>query len=291
MKKICLILTIFFFHALHAYKYDLAICAITRDDGPYLKEWVEFHIHQGVQRFFIYDNLSEEPAEKFLQEYIKMGVVEVIKWDVEHETRAEWLSCQCNAYMNCVNLQRKTIKWCAFIDTDEFLFCPSGMKLTQFLKDFKGYHQIAVNWKIFGTSNVQKAAAGNLIQELLFTGETQGHENCKCIVRLDKALGCSNPHIFFIKNKSLLVNPDKQTVTASDFAKKPPRMNKIRINHYMFRDLDFFHHKKLARLLQQVRPIDAMIKLESNFNSVYDDSILRCLPKKQTPKNNLKITS
>ena len=34
----------------------LAICAIYRDEAPYLREWIEFHRLVGVEHFFLYDN-------------------------------------------------------------------------------------------------------------------------------------------------------------------------------------------------------------------------------------------
>ena len=36
----------------------LSICAIYRDEAFYLREWLEFHRLVGVERFFLYHNLS-----------------------------------------------------------------------------------------------------------------------------------------------------------------------------------------------------------------------------------------
>ena len=33
----------------------LSICAVYRDEGPYLREWIEFHRLVGVERFYLYD--------------------------------------------------------------------------------------------------------------------------------------------------------------------------------------------------------------------------------------------
>ena len=36
----------------------LAICAIFRDEAPFLDEWIAFHRLMGVEHFFLYDNGS-----------------------------------------------------------------------------------------------------------------------------------------------------------------------------------------------------------------------------------------
>ena len=38
----------------------LAVCAIYRNEAPYLREWIEFHRLVGVERFFLYNNESTD---------------------------------------------------------------------------------------------------------------------------------------------------------------------------------------------------------------------------------------
>jgi radical SAM protein with 4Fe4S-binding SPASM domain len=44
----------------------LAICAIVRDEAPYIAEWVAFHRLIGISRFFIYDDRSEDETLSIL---------------------------------------------------------------------------------------------------------------------------------------------------------------------------------------------------------------------------------
>lgn len=39
-------------------EHHLAVCAIAKNEGPYFKEWVEWHLSQGVDKFYVYDNES-----------------------------------------------------------------------------------------------------------------------------------------------------------------------------------------------------------------------------------------
>ena len=36
-------------------KYYLSVCAIAKNEGPYFKEWIEWHRKQGVEKFYIYE--------------------------------------------------------------------------------------------------------------------------------------------------------------------------------------------------------------------------------------------
>lgn len=58
-------------------KYHIIICAILKDETPYLVEWAEHHLGIGVEHFVLYDNNSVIPAKQTLEAYVRKGVVEV----------------------------------------------------------------------------------------------------------------------------------------------------------------------------------------------------------------------
>jgi hypothetical protein len=41
-------------------KHYLSICAIFKDEAPYLQEWIEFHRLLGVEKFYLYNNNSRD---------------------------------------------------------------------------------------------------------------------------------------------------------------------------------------------------------------------------------------
>lgn len=49
------------------FKYYCSICLIIRDESEYLKEWLEWHIGQGIQHFYIYDHGSKQPVSEFIK--------------------------------------------------------------------------------------------------------------------------------------------------------------------------------------------------------------------------------
>ena len=61
-------------------EHHLAVCAIAKNEGPYFKEWVEWHLSQGVDKFYVYDNESTDGTKQILEPYIKQGIGEYIDW-------------------------------------------------------------------------------------------------------------------------------------------------------------------------------------------------------------------
>ena len=39
---------------------ELAICAIFREEAPFLDEWITFHVGVGAGHFYLYDNFSTD---------------------------------------------------------------------------------------------------------------------------------------------------------------------------------------------------------------------------------------
>src|SRR5712664_2683081 len=95
----------------------LAACAIYLDEAPFLQEWIEFHRLVGVEKFFLYNNLSTDDHRAVLATYVDDGTV-VLK---------DWLDKpgQASAYRDCLDQHREEARWIAFIDIDEFLFSPT----------------------------------------------------------------------------------------------------------------------------------------------------------------------
>src|SRR5687768_5030147 len=95
----------------------LAICAVYRNEGPYLREWIEFHRHVGVERGFLYTQRSTDEQLEVLRHCIDAGIV---VW----EDCAEFPP-QLKVFEKCLATHRDGARWIAFIDVDEFLFSPT----------------------------------------------------------------------------------------------------------------------------------------------------------------------
>lgn len=57
------------------FKYQLSITCIAKNEGKYIKEWVEYHLAQGVDCIYLYDNDSTDNMKAVLEPYILNGKV------------------------------------------------------------------------------------------------------------------------------------------------------------------------------------------------------------------------
>lgn len=115
------------------YPNQLVVGAIIQNQAPFLKEWLEFHMLVGVERFYLFNNLSTDNFESVLEPYIESGIVKLDHWPVEIKTQEDFNNIQCSAYRRIVDLTAESAKWLALIDVDEFLYPTKEEKLTDLL--------------------------------------------------------------------------------------------------------------------------------------------------------------
>jgi hypothetical protein len=282
--QLILCLLSFSFFGLFAYQYELAICAVFRDEAPYLKEWIEFHKIVGVQHFYLYNNLSNDDYMDVLHPYIIKGEVDLFDWPYESTDQTVWGPIQCSSYVHALKLAKGTVKWVAILDIDEFLFPTEKKKLTQLLKKYENYGGLVVNWLMYGTSGIEKIPDNQtLIETLNLRADTDWGENAhvKSIVRperviLDWTTGWT-PHNVTYRESYYAVNSNFNAVPA--FISEPILIDKIRINHYWTRDEYYFHHYKLKRRQKWLDGPSGSIEKAKNLNKISDTTIFRFVPK------------
>lgn len=49
-----------------------------KNEKPYLKEWLEYHLLQGVEHFYLCDNGSTDGTDAYLEPYVAKGVITYI---------------------------------------------------------------------------------------------------------------------------------------------------------------------------------------------------------------------
>ena len=107
----------------------LAAVVIAKNESDYIAEWVAYHLVQGVERIYLYDNDSTDTMRECLQPYIDTGFV------VYHQIHGN--KQQGNAYTHALHHYGKDCKYMAFIDCDEFLTpCHEGDKVIDVLDAF-----------------------------------------------------------------------------------------------------------------------------------------------------------
>ena len=201
-----------------------AICAVFRDEAPYLAEWVEFHRLVGVEHFFLYDDRSGDAGREVLAPYISEGLVTLTKCAMPLASGGQgW------AYADALRRARGRVRWLAFIDIDEFLFSPEEESLVNVLAEFEQHPGIVVNWQVYGSSGLHSRPDGLVIESFTRRARTDWVRNrrVKSIVDPQRAVRSMGPHFFEYSSGELAVTENQEPVTAVRNSQAKRRLNRV----------------------------------------------------------------
>jgi hypothetical protein len=216
----------------------LAVCAIYRDEGPYLREWVEFHRLVGVERFYLYDNSSTDDHAEILRPYVEEGLVELTPWPIH--------PAQIQAYEHCLLRHRSEARWIAFIDLDEFLFSPLGRSLPDVLREYEQWPGVGVNWAVFGTSGHLTKPQGLVIESYTRRTDRNVNKAIKSIVDPSEVRAFCQPHFFMLRSGPT-VDENGRPITGPPYSgTSEVSFERLRVNHYATKSEEEFRGK-LAR--------------------------------------------
>ena len=254
--------------ALYFRPYQLSIAAIMKNEKPYLKEWIEYHRLQGVEHFYLCDNDSTDGTKKYLEPYIKNGLITYIPMP--------GINQQLACYEKIVAEYKNKTKWLAIIDLDEFLVPLKARNMQAFLREFKDASEVSLHWMNYGDSNAISRPNGLVTEFFTSHGKYLNH-TVKSIVRpkdvIDfKAFGSNH----YVKVKGKSVNENHQPV--SNMLNMNISGDKARVNHYILKTYAEFLHKK-SRGHPEGTPINYGYYFFHNENDVKGDtSMARFLP-------------
>jgi SAM-dependent methyltransferase len=214
----------------------LSACLAFKNEASYLREWIEFHRLVGVERFVLYNHASVDGHREALAPYLGDGLVTLEDWpDVP--------AAQTDMYNHCLEHHGHESRWIAFLDTDEFLFSPTGQPLPELLAEYEQWPGVVANWAIFGTSGHLTRPPGLVIESYRWRNddaEEPRNRIFKCIVDPARVTRCLDPHSFQFTEGGF-VDERKQPVEGQ-FTERP-LYSRIRINHYYTRSEEECAHK------------------------------------------------
>jgi hypothetical protein len=250
----------------------LTVCAIVKNERPYLIEWIEFHRHVGVEHFYIYDNGSTDGSRELLERYVAAGIVTLRDWPLHPG--------QLEAYLDHLSRRPIVDRWTAFIDVDEYLFSPTGEPLPEVLREFERHPGVAVNWCVFGTSGWQTRPDGLVIESYTRRSANAGlNSHVKSIVDMAQMLTArpGDPHHFRPLPGRHVVN--ELGVPVDGPFSDPPSFELLRLNHYWTKSVSEATQKALATERADNagrRPLEAM--LSDDLNEEPDEAVVEIAP-------------
>ncbi|CAK7055559.1 MAG: hypothetical protein DELT_01204 [Desulfovibrio sp.] len=254
----------------------LGLCAVIRDE-PYLDEWLAYHVHLGVDRFYLYDNESAVPLAETLAKWMRfLGPERLIIHD------APGKSIQLTVYNRCLADHGNRCKWIAFVDADEFIVPNLHPDLPSMLEPFELASGLALCWKVLGTNGHVTPPQGLQIENYTkaMPDDYDRNKVVKVILQPEYIEGFEfNPHIATVKEG------DDVMPVVSENAKPvviwyidPPSWRIGQINHYYFRSRHEFYKKLRAPRADTHELRDQPPDMVIPEGDVPETSILRFVP-------------
>ncbi|WP_418327055.1 glycosyltransferase family 92 protein [Segatella sp.] len=155
-------------------KYRVSLCLIFKNEAPFLKEWLDYHLTVGVEHFYLYNNNSDDDFKRVLEPYIKKGTVVLIDWPYNHS--------QFKAYKHCYENFRNETNWISFLDADEFFVPKYADTIEEWLASFDKYPAVNIHWRMFGTGGQLKHDYSKNVIEQYFTCFDELYSHGKCLI-------------------------------------------------------------------------------------------------------------
>jgi hypothetical protein len=201
------------------------------DEVPYLKEWIEFHRMMGVEKFYLYNRLSNDAWQPILQPYIEWGIVELTDWPYQRLYQGH-REAFIDSHQHCIDRLRGSHEWLAMIDCDEFLFSPAYATVAEAISKMpESWGAIGAHWVVFGPGDETAYRNAPVIERFTWRPNAVNYFNrwYKSIVRLDdpdlNTLGSTHRY----RTQAGTFNEDGLLLDGNE---SPPVSSFLRINHY-----------------------------------------------------------
>lgn len=269
----------------------IAICAIFKNEYPYILEWIAYHRCLGINHFYIADNISIDGSTELLKALHELGVIRRTPYPTE-----PGIPPQIGAYNSLFNLADE--EWLAFIDADEFI-TPSnyeeGLNELLILLGDSNVSAVALNWAIYGSS-CSIIPENTLVIERLTKRAGKDHpvnRHYKSLVRKrDTLCAGKTPHDFILHDEKFYIKTTGSLEAEIHGLSKAVDWTKARINHYVIKSRAEFITKKSAR--GRATTVDMNLNRTLSFFRSHDlnqveDNIPRWFIKKVKTEKNLII--
>ncbi|MEE3325412.1 MAG: glycosyltransferase family 92 protein [Methanosphaera sp.] len=254
------------------FENELSIVAILKNEAPYICEWIEYHLLVGVQKFYLYDNESNDGLKTLIQKYIDNGIVEY--------TFFPGKSRQLDAYNDAINKHKCKTRYMCFIDADEFIqplnqFNSIMQCINDVLNNVTNAVGIGISWQHFGSSGRTVMPDGLVIESYLYHAKNECWQNrhIKTICNPRFVKYYVSPHFPIYYLGSWNVTEDGRRLRL--WHTSGICYSKIRCNHYFCKSKQESIKKWNRGLADRNEKYDWSKFNEYDLNDVYDDTMLK----------------
>jgi hypothetical protein len=218
------------------------ILATARNEGPYLLDWIAYHLAIGFEHIFLYTNDNDDGSDPLLNLLAQHGIITLLE-----NPAGPNLPAQHKAYGHALSLLPHILeyRWTAILDLDEYLCLDSAMypDISAFLalQEAQPVDAIALCWVIFSAARAAPATPGSTPER--FTLRNPGVDmHVKSLFRT-RLFWNSQPHYpyatldapFDFRTELAQVHYTRDAPSRSPPFAAAPSANHAWVNHYYLR--------------------------------------------------------
>lgn len=264
----------------------LAIACVFKNATFYLKEWIEFHLMVGVERFYLMDHLSSDHPEELLAPYIKSGVVRLQRCNVDFTddfTAQIQVPFMRRILMECLG----KVDWLGLLDVDEFLTPtrPSDFDLRTVLSRHSDKAAVLVNWQNWGSSGVADVQPNDTLMETFVRRSDESEPDnlhVKVIAQPSLIDDVATPWAHAVKPKEGLMACCTDWSATIGAHSTTPVWDELRLTHYCTGTTRYFakhkapFYQRYAAHLPQEKKNQICTRATNGYCSKVEDKMAMC---------------
>lgn len=224
-----------------------SVCAIVKDERPYLVEWVAYYRLLGFDRIMLYSNDCSDGTDVLLDSLQHLGLITHRRWPSRAGEAA-----QLTAYDDA--LAQADTRWMLFVDADEFLNLMIDRHVGDFLARFADdVGAIGLNWRLFGSGGAETASTLPVLRRFDRAAPPTHHLNyhLKTMAVVECVASADVHHVTLRRGR--YVNPNGREIQFRRPGFSTPAPRTARINHYIVKSGAEYERKR-ARGIASVAP-------------------------------------
>ncbi len=213
-----------------------------KNESEYIGEWLEYNYAIGVDKFYIYNNESDDRAAllNVLEPWIQKKIVDFEDYPGKQ--------IQLAVYDDAIYRHRFDCKYMGFLDADEFIYIKQDKSLLDFVNEIMAVDEtvsgLVMTWRCFGTGGQKKKLPGGVIDRFVTRGDADFKANryTKTIINPRRIRGVYNPHYAkFLPHADCLDEFGHRNV---DMNHNPGIVENVQVNHYMTKSVEEYMRKR-----------------------------------------------
>ena len=269
------------------------VVACMKDEGPYILEWIAYHLAIGFDNFLIYTNDCSDGTVEILNTLQTMGVL-------THVDNTKWKGQSPQQHALNKSIKHPLVlnsDWIAHFDTDEFVNIHVGNgRLDDLFAVMPKATNITMTWRLFGYNGVEEITDEPVIEKFdkaapKYCPKPHNSWGFKTLTKNIGAyakLGCHRPNKIKDEQRDTVAwfngfGKEIQGKILDNGWRSDLRSigyDVVQLNHYAVRSAQgFLVKRQRGRALQVNRSIGLAYWTRMDFNTHPDASIKRNLPR------------